>query len=221
VDEEKLRVVFNGVDVERFHPRNREAHRDGVRRELGTPADAPVLLHVTNNFRLKGLATLLEALAALRGTGAGKGAELWVLGRGRVRAYARDVARLGLSDAVRFLGWRPQAERFYASADVYAHPTFYDACSLSILEAMASGLPVVTTATNGASAYVDEGVNGFVIPDAADAKALADRLERALDTAFRQGAPQAARAKAEQFPLSRNTEEVLAVYREVAALSKA
>jgi UDP-glucose:(heptosyl)LPS alpha-1,3-glucosyltransferase len=214
---DKLRVVYNGVDTERFHPRNRELHRDEVRGEVGAPGDAPVLLHVTNNFRLKGLHTLIRALPAVRADARGKEAELWVLGRGRERAYARLARRLGVAGAVRFLGWRPGAERFYGAADVYAHPTFYDACSLSVLEGMATGLPVVTTSTNGASGYVEEGVNGFVLREAADHEALAGLLLQALNPSFREKAGEAARKRAEEFPLERNTEDLLKVYEEVVA----
>jgi len=215
--DDRMRVVYNGVDTERFHPAHRDVHRGAIRMELGTPETAPVIFHVTNNFRLKGLRTLLQALPAVRGEAPGVGAELWVLGRGRVRPYARLARRLGVEKAVRFLGWRPHAERYYASSDVYAHPTFYDACSLSVLEGMASGLPVITTASNGASGYVNEGENGFVLPRAGDPEALADRILRALDPAFREKAGPAARRKAEEFPLSRNTEEVLGVYYEIAS----
>ncbi|MHC5040559.1 MAG: glycosyltransferase family 4 protein, partial [Planctomycetota bacterium] len=138
---EKFRVVYNGVDTERFHPRNRGLHRAATRSEVGTPETAPVLLHVTNNFRLKGLHTLIRALPAVRSDPQGGDAELWVLGRGRERESARLARRQGVRGAVRFLGWQPGAERFYGAADVYAHPTFYDACSLSVLEGLASGLP--------------------------------------------------------------------------------
>jgi UDP-glucose:(heptosyl)LPS alpha-1,3-glucosyltransferase len=214
---EKFRVVYNGVDTERFHPRNRDRHLAATRAEVGTPEEAPVLFHVTNNFRLKGLHTLIRALPAVRSDERGREAELWVLGRGRERSYARLARRLGVAGAVRFLGWRPGAERYYAAADVYAHPTFYDACSLSVLEGLATGLPAITTSTNGASGYIDEGVNGFVLPDAADHHALAALLLKALDPAFRERAGAAARKRAEEFPLERNTKELLKVYEEVVA----
>ncbi len=217
LSEEKLRIVYNGVDTETFSPANRARHRDAVRRELGTPSGAPVVFHVTNNFRLKGLKPLVRALRRVRENPRGRGAELWVLGRGRRRPYARLASKLGVREAVRFLGWREKPERFYASADVYAHPTFYDACSLSVLEALASGLPAVTTETNGASGYIDDGVQGFVLPDAADDAALAEGLLKALEPDFQAKAGIAARARAEEYPLSRNTEEMIAVYREVAA----
>jgi UDP-glucose:(heptosyl)LPS alpha-1,3-glucosyltransferase len=212
---DKLRVVYNGVDTELYHPRNREFHRAALREEMGTAPDAPVLLHVTNNFRLKGLHTLIRALPRVREDEWGRGAELWVLGRGREGPYARLARKLGLADAVRFLGWRAGPERYYGAADVYAHPTFYDACSLSVLEAMASGLPPVTSATNGAAGYIDEGKNGFVLPDASDASNLAELLLRALDPEFIVEGGKAARKRAEEFPLSRNTEELIAVYEEV------
>jgi UDP-glucose:(heptosyl)LPS alpha-1,3-glucosyltransferase len=217
---DRIRVVWNGVDGERFHPRNRETHRAAARAEMGTGPGTPVILHVSNNYRLKGLSTLIDALPAIRAAEAGRGAELWVLGRGRKRPYERAARALGVAGAVRFLGSRPLAERFYAAADVYAHPTFYDACSLAVLEAMASGLPVVTTATNGAAGYVRDGTDGFVLADAADTAGLADRILRSLDPAFRASAGSAARARAEEFPLSRNTREILEVYEETAALEK-
>jgi UDP-glucose:(heptosyl)LPS alpha-1,3-glucosyltransferase len=154
----------------------------------------------------------------VRGAEAGRGAELWVLGRGRRGPYERRARSLGVAAAVRFLGPRPGAERYYAAADVYAHPTYYDACSLAVLEALASGLPAVTTASNGAAGYVLEGECGFVLPEADDAAGLADRILRCLAPGFREKAGAAARRRAEEFPLSRNTEEILKVYEEVAEL---
>ncbi|MHC5039207.1 MAG: glycosyltransferase family 4 protein, partial [Planctomycetota bacterium] len=126
ISSEKLRVVYNGVDTERFHPRNRETHREAVRAELGTDPDASVILHVTNNFRLKGLRPLILAFSRLQREGGQGGFELWILGRGRIRAFERLARSSGAEKSVRFLGWRPGPERFYASADLYAHPTFYD-----------------------------------------------------------------------------------------------
>ena len=86
------------------------------------------------------------------------------------------MERLGVADRVIFAGPVPAMERLYAASDIYVHPTFYDSCSLTVLEALASGLPVVTTRFNGASDAIASTEGGTVIDDPADAGALADAI---------------------------------------------
>lgn len=190
VGEDKLTVIHNGVDLEKFHPRLREG-RTAVRAELGTPADAPVFLYAGSGFERKGVARLLQAM-----TGAPPNCHAWIAGRdkrtGRYQALAR---RLGLADRVRFLGGRDDLPRLYGAADAFVLPTLYDPMPNAALEALACGLPVVTTSQSGAREFIREEENGFV-KDVMDQAGLSDALRRLADPDRASAMTAAARAAA-------------------------
>ncbi|MFH1923203.1 MAG: glycosyltransferase family 4 protein, partial [Planctomycetota bacterium] len=137
------------------------------------------------------------------------------VGGKRLRHYERTTARLGAASAVTFTGTVHDTVPFYAAADVYVHPTYHDSCSLVVLEALASGLPVITSRLNGAAELLTEGVEGAVMPDPADVDDLLARLEPMFDPSVRIRMGRAARRLAMEHTLERNVNEVLAVYEEV------
>jgi len=173
-----ITVIPNGVDTDRFHPGLRDEHRASVLEEETLPADVRVALFCGHNFALKGLEQALHGLAA-RGD-RGRGLQLLVAGRGRRARYERLAARLGLAASIRFLGARTDVERLLGAADVLVHPTWYDPCSLVVLEALGAGVPVITTRYNGASELMADGEEGFILDDPADARGLAAALEKVL-----------------------------------------
>jgi UDP-glucose:(heptosyl)LPS alpha-1,3-glucosyltransferase len=230
---EQVRVVFNAVNL-RPVP-DEPAARRAVRGALGFADEAALLLFVAHNFRLKGLATLLEALAA--GTARGHAWRLVIVGRDRPEPYRRMARRLGLRAELRlgslhpagelrgdppgalshaqviFLGPRGDLARFYAAADVLVHPTWYDPASRVVLEALCCGLPVVTTVFNGAAEVVEPGRTGEVLEDPADAAGLCAAIERAARPPIRQACRAAAPAMRERLSMSRHASELLALYR--------
>jgi UDP-glucose:(heptosyl)LPS alpha-1,3-glucosyltransferase len=107
-------------------------------------------------------------------------------------------------------------EQYYAASDVYVHPTFYDSCSLTVLEALASGLPAITTRFNGASDAILSEDGGVIVEDPADADELARAIGRFADAGKRDRAGSLARRWMEAFPPSRNVDETLAVYYQAA-----
>jgi UDP-glucose:(heptosyl)LPS alpha-1,3-glucosyltransferase len=137
VSEDRITVVYNGVDIERFHPRNRQ-YREEIRRRYGI-GDEFVILFVSNNFRMKGLKYLLATLSRLKKEGRLL-FKLLILGRDRKNPYLRLAKKMGISEEVVFAGSTNEPEKYYGAADLLVHPTFYDACSLTVLEALASGL---------------------------------------------------------------------------------
>ena len=151
---ERVRIVYNGVDTERFSPARCAPQRQAMRRRLGIDPQTIVLLIVAHNFQLKGLATLLRALARLRGRRLPL--RLLVVGGKRLYRWRRQAARLGVAAAVEFLGPVEDTLPYYAAADIYVHPTIYDTCSLVVLEAAACGLAIVTTRCNGAAELITE-----------------------------------------------------------------
>ena len=211
----KVAVVFNSVDLDRFHPRNRDLHRAEKRSALDIPSDAVVLFFVGNNYRLKGLEPLMAAVGLLRRKFTNRPIRLLVAGRGRVARYRRKAVRLGVADLVLFLGSVKNIEQYYAASDIYVHPTFYDSCSLTVLEALASGLPVVTTRFNGAADAIVSEDGGRVVEDPADVNDLAESIAYYFDEGIRTKARIVTRQWMEQVPPGYNMEQTLRVYDEV------
>ncbi|MDX1764415.1 MAG: glycosyltransferase family 4 protein [bacterium] len=174
--EEKVEVIYNGVDLEHFHPRWK-GQREKTRGDLNTDNASFVLLFPSNNFKRKGLETVLRAMAVLRD----QRLVLWVAGKGKVRFFQSLSEHLGLGDRVRFLGQRSDMARLYGAADCMVLPTQYDSFSNVVLEAMACDLPVITTRNNGAAEAIEPGVNGFILMKYNDAETLGQRIESVIE----------------------------------------
>ena len=220
VSEEKIAVVFNTVDLDRFHPQNRAIFRKEKRADLRIDENAIVLLFAGNNYRLKGLQPLLRALALLRAQFPDQPLCLLIVGRGQIGRYHRMARRLRVSDLTRFLGPVTDMEQYYATSDIYVHPTFYDSCSLAVLEALASGLPVITSRFNGAADAITSDKAGKVLEDPADVEDLAGSIAYYFGEDRRDEARVVARQGMEKYSPAYNVEETLRVYYEVAKGSR-
>jgi UDP-glucose:(heptosyl)LPS alpha-1,3-glucosyltransferase len=196
ISENQISVIYNGVDIDRFHPRNRR-YREEVRRRHGIENEF-VILFVSNNFRMKGLRYLLQVLSRLTKEGSPP-FKLVVLGRDRQNPYLRLAKKLGIIEKVVFAGSTDEPEKYYGAADLLVHPTFYDACSLTVLEALSSGLPVITTLSNGASGIMTSGRGGFLISDPRDRYTLVQKISVFFDQEMRDRATIAARRLAEDY----------------------
>jgi UDP-glucose:(heptosyl)LPS alpha-1,3-glucosyltransferase len=206
VAQDKLHLIHNGVDLEYFHPEPCAAHRDRVRAELGIAPGSPLVLFVGSGFERKGLPQLLAAFARLPR----RDAQLVVVGRDRrEQALRRLAAGLGIGPRVRFMGRQQDVRPYYGAADLFALPTLYDPFPNAALEAMACGLPVVTSTTSGIAELIVPGQNGFVA-DAVDIAALARHLDAAIAAGSDMGAQ--ARVTAEGLPIAATAEKLLALY---------
>jgi UDP-glucose:(heptosyl)LPS alpha-1,3-glucosyltransferase len=209
VQEDRVTVVYNGVDIEHFHPANRR-YREEIRKKHGI-GDEFVILFVSNNFRMKGLVFLMKALASLKKK-CPTPFRLLILGRDRQEPYRRLASRIGLSGETIFAGSTDNPEKYYGAVDLLVHPSFYDACSLTVLEALASGLPVITTSTNGASGVLHQGEEGYVLSDPRDERDLEDKIYRFLEPDRRAQASKAARVLAEHYSEEKNWREMRAIF---------
>jgi glycosyltransferase involved in cell wall biosynthesis len=167
-------IVPNGVDTSRFSPQIRAQRREVVRAELRLSPDIFALLMVGNDWAKKGLEALLECLAECRNLPF----TLLVVGRDDRSIFLPLVGRLGLQERVQFHPPTDDIERFYAAADLYAGPSLEDSFALPPLEAMACGLPVITSVNNGGSQIITEGVDGFVLSDPRDVAVLSSLVRR-------------------------------------------
>ena len=207
--EERITVVYNGVDTEYFHPRNRR-YREEIRRRHGI-GNEWVILFVSNNFRMKGLGFLIKALARIKKASQAS-FKLMILGKDRQDFYLRLARRMGILEEVVFVGSTDEPEKYYGASDLLVHPTFYDACSLTVLEALASGLPVITTYSNGASGIITQGQEGFVVADPRDDQALAEKILFFLDREKVERVSMAARHLAESYSDERNWSEMRNIF---------
>jgi UDP-glucose:(heptosyl)LPS alpha-1,3-glucosyltransferase len=205
IPEERITVVYNGVNTEHFHPRNRQ-YREEIRRRHGI-GDERVILFVSNNFRMKGLTYLLKALGKIKKENHPP-FKLLVLGRDRQSPYLHWAKEMGILEEVIFVGSTSEPEKYYGASDLLVHPTFYDACSLTVLEALATGLPVITTHSNGAGGLITDGQEGFVISDPRDDQILVEKISFFLNHEKIEKASIAARQLAESYSLERNWREM-------------
>ena len=210
LDPARLKLIYNGVDLERFHPRHRGT-REATRAALGVPAAAPVFLYVGSGFERKGVARLLHAQA--RGALA---AHTVIVGEDKhLRRYRELAIRLGLAARAHFLGARDDLPALYGAADAFVLPTLYDPMPNAAVEALASGLPVVTTLQCGARELITEGSNGYVV-DALDADGLAAALLALSDIGHAASMSAAARASVAHLSPDAMAKQLLALYRTLA-----
>ena len=207
---DKIDIVRNGVPLKkfRFDPELREKSRE----ELNLKPDQIALLFAGSGWERKGLLFAIEA-AALRGD---RKMRLLVAGRGNARLYKTRRLRFWSEEPVQFLGEVADMLRVYAAADIFILPTIYDPFSNACLEALACGLPVITTRSNGFSEIIENAVHGSIVDHAGDLLALRDAIRLWSDPSRRAAARSTNSQLAAQFDISQNINETLAILCNVA-----
>lgn len=187
----KLHVIHSGVDTTMFYPRSGDEMARQVRLQWDVPLDVTLFLFVGSGYARKGLSTLLQALLKV------ENAWLMVVGRdSQEKHYKKLAARLNMDHRVRLTGGCKDVRPFYAAADAVVLPTLYDPFPNVALEAMACGLPLVTSFQSGASDFLKNGQAG-VLCDALDVDTLSHHLRDLMDPKRRQYLGQQGRALAE------------------------
>ncbi len=213
VPQQHMHVVRNGIDLERFRPPEHD-ERERVRAMWGLDESHDVLLFLGSGYSRKGLEVLLRSAASL--VAENPKLRLVVGGQDhRMRRWRRLAERLGLSHVVTWLGPVSEPELSYRGADVYVLPTSYDPAANSTLEALASGLPVVTSAMNGASEILDPELHGSVLDTPIHPAELRSSLVSWLERAGTAEVRDATRALARHFPARSSCKSTLDVYRAV------
>src|SRR6266496_5996249 len=212
---DKIDIVRNGVPLEKFRF-DREL-REKSREELNLKPDQTVLLFAGSGWECKGLLFAIEA-AALCGD---RKLRLLVAGRGNAGLYKTKRLRFWHDEPVQFLGEVVDMLRVYAAADIFILPTIYDPFSNACLEALACGLPVITTCSNGFSEIIEDAVHGSIVNHAGNLVGLRDAIRFWSDPSRRAAARSANIERASQFDISRNVEQTLKVLARVAAAKSA
>ena len=211
VPAERITVIYNGVDPDHFRPPT-AVQRTSARNALNVATGDVVLLLVGSGFVRKGVASLVRAAGIIHARAPGARVRVLVVGRGRARPYLRLARENGLPpDAVRFLGPVSDVVMVYHASDVFVLPSLYDPCANTCLEAIAAGLPVVTSAANGAAELVEGTTADAILRDPLDVVGLADRLTPLLDTDARRARGEAGRAVAGGLSHQRMVEETALV----------
>jgi UDP-glucose:(heptosyl)LPS alpha-1,3-glucosyltransferase len=208
VAREKLHVIYNGVDLEHFHPRERERRRAQSRAELGLAESETLFLFVGSGFWRKGLDAAIGALAA----SGDASLRLAVVGEDRERAsFAAKTDAAGLGGRVYLVGGRDEVRPLYAAADCFLLPTRYDPFPNTALEALAMGLPVIVGSRSGAAEIVREGESGWTC-DPADVAGLGRLLREAAQRSRDNRMQAAARAVAEGYGLEQMATRLIQLY---------
>lgn len=182
---ERVSVVHNGVDRNVFNTEVRQRLRAEARAGLSLNQKDLALIFMAHNWPRKGLATVIRALALAGDAGARY--RLYVVGKGSPKPFLQLARDCGLGeDRIRFLSSVNDPQRIYAAGDVFVLPTIYDPCAGVTVEAMACGLPVITTTDNGAHELVRHGETGYVMQSPSDATGLAGFLCELTDDARRE-----------------------------------
>ncbi|MFT3805023.1 MAG: glycosyltransferase family 4 protein [Burkholderiaceae bacterium] len=214
---ERLRVIRNGVDLRRFAPPTSE-QRQAARFELGLTSTEPIFAFVGSGFERKGLE---GALRALTDPVLPPDLRLIVAGTDKHLArYRRRADQLGVLGRVVFLGGVGNVLPVLHAADGFVQPTLYDPFPNAVLEALACGLPTVTSPKSGAAEVITPGVNGFA-PDACDVPAIARAMAAILRAPSRAAMREAARASVSNLSAAALGDELLAFYRELTAVAPA
>jgi len=180
VPDAKLHVIYNAVDSEAFSPHLR-AERAAALELLEMPADALVFLLVGSGYERKGVATAIDALREVPAP-----AHLIIVGReSRIAAYMRLAEARGVRDRVKFTGPQQDPKPFFGAADAFVLPTLYDPLPNAALEAMACGLPIITSTKSGVAELIAGAEAGFVCASR-DASALAAHMRALFDAALRE-----------------------------------
>jgi glycosyltransferase involved in cell wall biosynthesis len=185
--------------------------RAQVREKLGLGDDKFVLLLVGNDWKKKGLVPLIESLALLRDLPL----VLVVAGKDDSVPFEARIRQLGLQGRVAFLPSRADVQWYYAAADAYVGPSLEDTFAQPPAEAMACGLPVITSATNGTAEIMTDGVDGLIIQDPADVAGLAFRIRLLYDEPLlRKRLGEQASLTAQAYTWDRNGEQIRAIFAE-------
>ena len=211
IPSDKIAVLYNGVDERRFHPETRAQSGQALRARWKIPPDAPVVLFVGSGFYRKGLDRLLSIWNSPKLAGAyllivGSDARL-----GRYRSWADAVA----PGRIVFAGRQDEIEKYYGAADVAALPSLQEAFGNVVVEALASGLPVLVSRAVGAAEILSGSLAGGIVERPDDALEISTKLVSLLGKAGETALRQEARSIAEGYSWERHFHALEALLREV------
>lgn len=204
VNPDDIVIIYNGINFEKFANLDKENYRNEIRKKFGIDNEEFVILFVGSGFERKGVKYLIEAAEKVE-----QPLTVLVVGKGDSKKYRKYIKK----QKVIFCGPQKEIEKFYAAADLFVFPTIYEPFGLVVLEAMAAGLPVITTKLSGASEIIINGENGFVVEVPEDIHKIGEHIITLLrDRALYQNMSNKAKITASKFSMHRNFQEIEKLY---------
>jgi UDP-glucose:(heptosyl)LPS alpha-1,3-glucosyltransferase len=208
IDPWRMQIVVSGVGHKEFSPSSADDRRT-LKTAIQINPDDLLLLFVGNEYKRKNLATVFEAVAKLQDLRLHVG----IVGRADPHEFRNLAERLGIATRVHFFGPSSNMGQYYGAADMFVFPTLYEAFSLVILEAMAAGLPIITTDGVGAvSELFTDNTNGLLLKNPVDRDELADKISQLTDPKERSRLGRAAYEKSLEFSWTRMAQNYLKTY---------
>jgi len=209
---ESIIVIPNGVDLKMFNPANRLLYRDSLRQKYGISGSEPVLMFAGGDWERKGLLYVIEALSLLLRPRV----KLLIVGRGDEKLYGQLAELKRVRERITFVSHANNIWEYYAASDVFVFPTIYEPFGLAIVEAMASGLPVITSQLAGASEFMADGVDSLWLSDPSDINDLAAKIELLLSNVeLRKTMGERARETAEKLSWNQVAQKTIGVYNRI------
>jgi len=177
VPQDKVTVVYNGVNVEKFSTGSETAGRDHVRGSYGIKDSNKTIIFAANEFERKGLAQIIEAHALI----GMKNLFVLVMGEDDPSGFGERIKELGLEKNFIFTGRVACIQDCFLAADMLVHPASYEPFGLVVTEAMAAGLPVIVSKVTGAAELITDGENGILLQDCFNAGEIAQAIKRVLN----------------------------------------
>ena len=207
--EDRVKVVYNGVQLDRFDPSNKKYFYDEVRQQLRISDQEVMILFVGSGFERKGLEYLIKSIQYVKE----KNWRLVLVGKGNWGKYLKFTTK-NKQEKITCLEPIDEIEKLYAAADFFILPSIYEPFGNANLEALASGLPVITSQNTGASEIITPKKEGIILEDPSNSKSIAEAIDYLMDPKNREPMVSAARSLAEKFTQQRNASEMLKIYQE-------
>ncbi len=205
-------VIPNGVDLEIFTPANRLLYREQIRQKHGISDDTPLLRFVGGDWERKGVRYVIEALSLLPHTDV----KLFIVGSGDKEFYGQLAEQRQVRRRILFITDHINICEYYAASDIFVFPTIYEPFGLVIVEAMASGLPAITSRSAGAADFMTDEVDCLLLSDPTDTNDLAAKIGLLLtNVELRKAMGKRARRTAEKLSWDSVAEKTIEVYNSV------
>ncbi len=203
INETDIVVLYNGVDLERFCHQNKERYREEIRKRYSIDEDTFVALLVGSGFERKGVELLLKAVELVS-----KPITVLIVGKGSEKKFKYLIKR----QQIIFCGIQKEIHKYYAAADVFVLPTIYEPFGNVHLEALASGLPVITTKLSGASEIIEGGKQGFTLEKPENIEEIAEKIMLLMDGNVKERMASEARKLAETFSFENHIKKMFELY---------
>jgi len=205
---DRLATLFNAVDLKKFDPDARPEARTQIRDRFGISSDHIVALMIAQDFPRKGLRETILAMPKVNDPRL----VLLVVGKQNPARYRQLAEEMGIAERVIFAGSTDDPFSFYKASDFFVLPTRHDPCSLVVLEALAMGLPVISTIFNGACEIMKSGTHGFVLDEPGDVPSTVSALKTLCDPHRRAEMSAAAFTLRPRLAYEHHVEELMRIY---------